>query len=143
MQAHLGLHAWSGSREEVRGPHPGLQCPEHMLNCAAPLSHLAGAGIQATLHRLQYGLMLPASDSALLFRGRAPRLDGALHARTQVVIGVDDLPLLDRLMVAGQQLAAGAAIRILIGLIDEVALVEQATRLVVAGHRHRHEGRNA
>ena len=45
---------------------------------------LPGLASRATLHRLQYGLMLPASDSALLFRGRAPRLDGALHARTQV-----------------------------------------------------------
>jgi len=117
MQAHLRLHAWAGFREEVCGAHPRLQRPEHMLNRAAPLSHLAGAGIQATLHGLQYGLMLPAPDAALPFRGCAPRLDGALHARTQAVIGVDDQPLLDRLMMAWQELTGRAAVHILICLI--------------------------
>lgn len=32
MQAHLRAHPGKGSGEEMRGPHPGLQCAEGMLH---------------------------------------------------------------------------------------------------------------
>ena len=68
MQAHLGAHPVERLGEEVSGAHPRLQRAERVLDRLATDPHHLGRLIQATLHRLKHGLMLPAAHSALWAR---------------------------------------------------------------------------
>ncbi|MOA19459.1 hypothetical protein D3C78_1398400 [compost metagenome] len=65
MQAHLGTHPVERSGEEMGGAHPGLQCAERVLDRLTADSHHLWRLIQTILHRLEYGLMLPAAHSSL------------------------------------------------------------------------------
>jgi len=65
MQAHLRLHAWSGFREEVRGNHPGLQRPEHMLNSIFTLN---------VSFRSMHAFVLDVSKQTINKLGRNQRL---------------------------------------------------------------------
>ena len=65
VQAHLGTHPVERSCEEVGGAHPGFQRAERVLDRLTADPHHLGRLIQATLHRLEHCLMLPAAHSAL------------------------------------------------------------------------------
>ena len=93
MQAHLGAHPVERSGEEVGGAHPGLQRAERVLDRLAADPHHLGRLIQATLHRLKHGLMLPAAHSALWARRTVLFQRAPLAVRTPVAVQLQ--PFLD------------------------------------------------
>ena len=86
MQAHLGAHPVERSSKQMSGTHPGLQRAERVLDRLAPDPHHLGRLIQAILHRLEYGLMLPAAHPALWARRTVLFQRANLAVRTPVAV---------------------------------------------------------
>ena len=65
MQGHFGADALERSHLEVSGSHPGLYRAEGMFDRLAAFAHLIRISIEARLHSLKDGFVLPARDPPL------------------------------------------------------------------------------
>lgn len=86
IQAHLRAHPCQLSGQEVRRTHPLFERPEGMLNRPFSHSHHLRRFAQPKLHFLQYGFMLPASNSSFRARSALRLQRAALAFRTPVTM---------------------------------------------------------
>ena len=86
IQAHLRTNPGQLPRQEVRRTHPLLERPEGMLNRPFSDSHHLRRFAQPKLHFLQYGFMLPASNSSFRARSALRLQRAALAFRTPVTM---------------------------------------------------------
>src|SRR5256885_12707925 len=127
VEAHLCSNLFEGSGLEVGGAHPGLEGAERMFNGRAADAHALRRGVQPVLHGVDYGLMLPALDPALL-AGRALGFQRTLGALARPVV-VQGHSLLRRREAPSQTLVGGTAIGVLFRDVDEVLFAEPARSL--------------
>src|ERR1017187_1620066 len=75
VSAHIGTGGPEGAREEVGGPHPGLECSERVFGRLPADLHFLRVSIQAPLHLDEHLLMFPARHAPLGSR-RTARFEG-------------------------------------------------------------------
>jgi hypothetical protein len=61
-----GTHAFERPGQEVGGPHPVLQRPEHMPDCTSADRHCIGPPVKPALHGFQRVLMFPSSNTTII-----------------------------------------------------------------------------
>src|SRR5262247_2644375 len=76
IERHLSCHLRQPFREKVRCSHPALDGAERMFRCRTTHCHFLWMVIEARLHSLKHGLVLPSGDQSLLASGAA-MLDSA------------------------------------------------------------------
>src|SRR5437870_7937224 len=111
VEAHLCSDLREGSGLEVGGAHPGLEGAERVFDGRAADAHALRRAVQPVLHGVDYGLMLPALDPALL-AGRALSFQRTLGALARPV-AVQGHSLLRRREAPGQTLVGRTAIGVL------------------------------
>ena len=102
--------------------HPGLDGAERVLHGLPPDAHDIRCLIQAPLHGVDDGLMLPALDATLL-AGRALRFDRAGRTGAGPVVPQGQA-MLNIVEPPGQPLAGRTTVFVLFGDVDEVLLAE-------------------
>ena len=129
MKTHLGAHARQRLGQEVGPTHPVLDGSERMFHCLSSYPHHLGLTVQTILHRIEDGFVFPARDAPIVARGalRFERTPGAGRGP----IFVQRLAVLDAAKALDSSLARGAAILIILGDVDKVALVEATLGLAV------------
>jgi hypothetical protein len=118
VQDHFGADVIERLHQEVRRAHPVLQCSEDVFDRSTSYPHRVRLAIKTSLHLLEYGLVLPAPDTALVARG-ALFLERAMRAYISPV-GMGRQPLLDRSLMAPQALTSGAGVFVVLRDVDEV-----------------------
>lgn len=68
LQTHLRSHPPQCSCQEMRCAHPGLQCPEGMLDGLSAYPHFLRIQIQPPLHVIRHVLVFPAPNPPFLAR---------------------------------------------------------------------------
>ena len=119
-----------------------LTCPSVLVTCAEPIQcfsvpktcsiasshfHRVGLAIQASVHGIQYRLVLPAADPPLV-AGCALFLDRTMWADVRPVC-VDPHAVLDARLVSTQPLSGRTLVFIVSGDVDEVSFAEAALKL--------------
>ena len=94
--------------------------------------------LQSNLHTLQHILVLPAGNPAIA-AGGAVRLDRALGTGRAPVSVLREAAFKARHAI-DRVLPGRASVGVALGEVDEIALVEQARRVVVGGQRLGHQG---
>lgn len=142
MQTHLGVHVLQLLRQEVRRAHPVFECSEHVLHRTSSQRHGNGLAVQALLNTFEHLLVHPSTDAPIRAR-RALIFDRALGASTGPVDTHLVAVRLQCIEPVDGPLPRGALVLIVLGDIDEVALVEAPLGLRVGGHRLGNVGRDA
>lgn len=103
------------------GAHPGLDRSERMLCRASPYLHGRRTVLEATLHVVKHGLVLPSADAPVLGCRALGSQRAAWTGRRPVLVYCH--ALLDACEAADRILARRAAEGVALGVVDEVTLV--------------------
>ena len=133
LQAHLGSDLFEGPGQEVGGAHPCLERAERMLD-GLPADAMASACGRAWLASRRARLVLPTLQ-ALDLVGGASRLERAGQARCEVAIVIDVIASVRAHLSLGQVFSGGTGVAIVLGVVDEVRLGEEAALGVAGGLR--------